>query len=358
MCRRWLLSAYRCFRRSIGAGRGAVRARFPYWYHDPSSTSSSTSASSRSWPPAMTHARRASRAHRCSATGPRPPAVGALPHPRSPRRPACALTKMHHAAVDGMSGAEILSSCSTPHRKGHPARRDRDTGRPQSARSARDARPRPRRHPRTAVRSCAGCHAHCRTSTKPRHEASPQLNRRGPSPRASRQRPRTSDGGHRRLEPRPLPRALSTARSAPPPRVAFTHKSLDEVKQIKNHFGVTVNDVVVSVCAGAPRGLQDRGDSRQTAARDDPGLAAHRGAARHLRRPRRHDEHADPHRRSRSRRAPCAQHEALRSPRNATGPSPHRSCRTPPTSFHPHSSPAPRESACRWQQLASRSGTS
>src|SRR5262249_62435652 len=35
--------------------------------------------------------------------------------------------------------------------------------------------------------------------------------------------------------------------------LTFGQLSLDEVKEVKNKHGVTVNDVVVSVCAGAVR---------------------------------------------------------------------------------------------------------
>ncbi|MDT7726866.1 MAG: diacylglycerol O-acyltransferase / wax synthase [Actinomycetota bacterium] len=43
--------------------------------------------------------------------------------------------------------------------------------------------------------------------------------------------------------------------------VAYTSVSLDDVKKVKNAFGVTVNDVVLAVCAGALRKfLGDRGE--------------------------------------------------------------------------------------------------
>src|SRR5438067_1435666 len=81
------------------------------------------------------------------------------------------------------------------------------------------------------------------------------------SRRASRLRPRTTDGGV--VEGRGLhaPRTSLNGPIGPHRRVAFTQQSLDEVKQIKNHFGVTVNDVVVATCAGALRTwLHDRGE--------------------------------------------------------------------------------------------------
>ena len=81
------------------------------------------------------------------------------------------------------------------------------------------------------------------------------------SRRAARLRTRTSDGGI--LEGRRLhaPRTSVNGPIGPHRRVALTQHPLDEVKQIKNHFGVTVNDVVVAICAGALRAwFQDRGE--------------------------------------------------------------------------------------------------
>jgi diacylglycerol O-acyltransferase / wax synthase len=56
--------------------------------------------------------------------------------------------------------------------------------------------------------------------------------------------------GHRDLVP---PRTTFNGRISPHRRYAFGQLSLDEVKEVKNAYGVTVNDVVVSVCAGAVR---------------------------------------------------------------------------------------------------------
>jgi hypothetical protein len=63
----------------------------------------------------------------------------------------------------------------------------------------------------------------------------------------------------RRRESRVLQRSNLTplrtsfnGRVSPHRRFAFGHLSLDEVKSVKNHYGVTVNDVIVSLCAGAP----------------------------------------------------------------------------------------------------------
>ena len=49
------------------------------------------------------------------------------------------------------------------------------------------------------------------------------------------------------------PRTSFNGRISPHRRFAFGQLSLDEVKEVKNHYGCTVNDVVVAICAGAVR---------------------------------------------------------------------------------------------------------
>jgi WS/DGAT/MGAT family acyltransferase len=56
--------------------------------------------------------------------------------------------------------------------------------------------------------------------------------------------------GQRDLVP---PRTSFNGRISAHRRFAFGRLSLDEVKRVKNAYGVTVNDVVVSLCAGAVR---------------------------------------------------------------------------------------------------------
>jgi WS/DGAT/MGAT family acyltransferase len=49
------------------------------------------------------------------------------------------------------------------------------------------------------------------------------------------------------------PKTSFNGRISPHRRFAFGQLSLDDVKKVKNHHGTTVNDVVVSICAGAVR---------------------------------------------------------------------------------------------------------
>ncbi|GAA2873468.1 wax ester/triacylglycerol synthase family O-acyltransferase [Streptosporangium fragile] len=51
----------------------------------------------------------------------------------------------------------------------------------------------------------------------------------------------------------PVPRTPFSGPITAHRRFAFTRLSLDDVKQVKNAFGVTVNDVVMTLCAGALR---------------------------------------------------------------------------------------------------------
>jgi len=59
--------------------------------------------------------------------------------------------------------------------------------------------------------------------------------------------------------PAPLraPRTSFNVPITPHRRTAFTHLSLDEVKEVKKAFGTTVNDVVLAICAGALRKYLD-----------------------------------------------------------------------------------------------------
>jgi WS/DGAT/MGAT family acyltransferase len=164
------------------------------------------------------------------------------------------LTKIHHAAIDGLSGAEIMGSLLdlTPEGRGPIAQTevtsDREPGEfSMLGRGLLGA-------PRYLQRVVQGL-----PSTLPNLEHTPMfadLPGAQTVGRATARVVRTL----RRRESRVLertnltpPRTSFNGRVSPHRRFAFGQLTLDEVKAIKNAYGVTVNDVVVAVCAGAVR---------------------------------------------------------------------------------------------------------
>ena len=173
------------------------------------------------------------------------------------------LTKIHHAAVDGASVAELLGTMlATAPAPTDPE--DAPTGSsgeemPSELRMlARGVAGLPRQ-PVRALRALPRALPHL--DEVPTMRSVPGVRRiAGASRRVARRKPRTHDGGV--LEGRELqaPPSPINRRITPHRRVAFSRQSLDEVKRIKDHFGVTVNDVVVTICAGALRSwLAQRG---------------------------------------------------------------------------------------------------
>ena len=73
--------------------------------------------------------------------------------------------------------------------------------------------------------------------------------------RRAARRPRDGGSVHRPADP------CSTAVSPPHRNVAFARLDLDDVKKVKNHFGVRVNDVAMALVSGVVRQfLLDRGE--------------------------------------------------------------------------------------------------
>ena len=155
------------------------------------------------------------------------------------------LTKMHHAAVDGMSGAEVLSVLLDPSPEGRDVRRPRRTGRTPGPGRASDARPRPRRRAAPAAACARGDAAH---ASAPRQRGDDP-----PSPGCPDGGGAASRGAQRTAAALSAPRTRFQGSIPPHRRVAFGSLSLDDVKAIKNAAGFTVNDVVMTVCAGALR---------------------------------------------------------------------------------------------------------
>jgi len=172
------------------------------------------------------------------------------------------LTKIHHAAVDGLSGNEIMAIVLDPTPEGRtvsppppaapPARVPRD--RDMLVRGLRGIPRYPLRALRSLPRAVAGF------TDLPGANALPGL------PTLSHvysrvRRTLGSDEGADILEvttARP-PKTPFNGPVSPHRRFAFGSLSLDAVRQVRREFGVTVNDVVVTLCAGAVREwLQER----------------------------------------------------------------------------------------------------
>ena len=164
------------------------------------------------------------------------------------------LTKIHHSAVDGISGAEIMTALLdlSPEGREPPPRDDyKPDGEPGDfAMLARGLLGTPRYLERV-VRGIP--------STLPNLEDTPILSDLPGAKTLGRVTTRTT----RMLRRRPSrvlertnitpPRTSFNGRVSPHRRFAFGRLKLDDVKAVKNAYGCTVNDVVVSICAGAVR---------------------------------------------------------------------------------------------------------
>ncbi len=164
------------------------------------------------------------------------------------------LTKIHHSAVDGISGAEILTVLLdlTPEGRELPQRQCR----------------RPTREPGELEMLARGLFGAPRyvgrvlkalPSTVANLEDTPILSDLPGAKIVGR----TTETVTRRLRRRPSrvlqrtdlspPRTTFNGRVSPHRRFAFGQLSLQDVKTVKSAYGYTVNDVVVALCAGAVR---------------------------------------------------------------------------------------------------------
>jgi len=169
------------------------------------------------------------------------------------------LTKIHHALIDGMSGAEIMGlllDLSPQGRKpgelpkpGEVMQLPDNGGSPGTAEMLARGLMGVPRYPLRVLRALPKAVPHIEdtpfgtlpgasTVGKATDRAS-SIIRRGPM------RPARSN--------LVAPRTSFNKRITPHRRFSFGRMSLEEVKEAKNAFGSTVNDVVVSICAGAVR---------------------------------------------------------------------------------------------------------
>ncbi len=161
------------------------------------------------------------------------------------------LTKIHHCAIDGVSGAEILATLLdlTPEpRKVDPPRRPwRPEPQPTELemwlRGVWAVAGTPRkgvRLVRESVRHLPALSRSLGLGALPGEALLDRVVGRRPAPMLSE-------------APTPAPRTPFNGEITPHRRFAFGSLSLDEVKDIKKQRGVTVNDVVLALCAGALR---------------------------------------------------------------------------------------------------------
>jgi diacylglycerol O-acyltransferase len=161
------------------------------------------------------------------------------------------LTKIHHAVVDGLSGAEIMGLLLdlTPEGRELP-----DTNPPGAGQApgglemlARGLLGLPR-YPVRALRSLPAAIPNLDQTPFGVLPGAGEVSRL-----ATRIRGLARRDGQPGAESLNAPKTLFNAPISPHRRFAFGTLSLDEVKAVKNAHGVTVNDVVVSLCAGAVR---------------------------------------------------------------------------------------------------------
>ncbi len=164
------------------------------------------------------------------------------------------LTKIHHAVIDGISGAEIMGLLLDLGPDGPlPPSAPKWRGRAEEMPSSREMLARAAlgipRYPLRMLRALP--------RAIPNVEDTPFATLPGAAlAGAVTSRLRGLLGGEavvdgsQRLT---APRTSFNGRITPHRRFAFGQLSLGEVKAIKNHYGCTVNDAIVSICAGAVR---------------------------------------------------------------------------------------------------------
>ena len=160
-------------------------------------------------------------------------------------------TKVHHAAIDGVSGNDILAAVLDLSPEGRELGEVPRVARRPGPRLHPAARPQPR--VRWPASRCARCGSARRSLASlpglaPHGDRPPELpvvDRFLPAPR--QQRGPAADAACAPRAPRSTGRCRRTAagRSAPLP--------LEDVKAVKHAAGGTVNDVVMALCAGALR---------------------------------------------------------------------------------------------------------
>ncbi|MGI5289739.1 WS/DGAT/MGAT family O-acyltransferase [Nonomuraea polychroma] len=158
-------------------------------------------------------------------------------------------TKIHHAAVDGIGGADVLAALldTSPEPAPPPAAAPQPEA-PPPGRAEMVARGLARlaMNPAQAVRFAARAVPHL--------DEIPVVSRIPGSHLVSGVARRLAGAGQApELPTPPAPRTPFSGPVSQHRRFAFVSLPLEEIKQVRKAFGVTVNDVVMAVCAGALR---------------------------------------------------------------------------------------------------------
>lgn len=165
-------------------------------------------------------------------------------------------TKIHHSAIDGMSGAEILSVVLDLEPEGRVIPPPEVDGRPARVPGGLELFGRGLANlPRQPLRTLRGLPPMvANLDTLPGVGAIPgTATVARVSRRIARLIPGVEPGEVLEMPRNMAPRTVFNGPISGHRRVSFATIPLDEVKAVKNRFGVTVNDVVVAIAAGAVR---------------------------------------------------------------------------------------------------------
>lgn len=148
-----------------------------------------------------------------------------------------AITKTHHAAIDGVSGAELTANLLDM--QPEPAPAPPDDWKP-------DRIPTDIELVGYAMASLSRQPVSAAKAARRTFEAAVNLRRRNRQP-----------GLHPPPSPFSAPNTSLNTAITPHRKFAFSQVPLDDLKRVKNALGGTVNDVVLAVCAGALRSYLD-----------------------------------------------------------------------------------------------------
>ena len=164
------------------------------------------------------------------------------------------LTKIHHAVIDGMSGAEILGLLPGSHAGDPPVETPATWGDNELvpgpigmlARGVLGVA----RYPFRALRAL---HTTLPNLEETQFSAIPGAAELGRLVNRAQRVVDRGDAAFELGERLIAPKTLFSGRVSAHRRFTFGQLSLDDVKAVKNAHGVTVNDVIVTLCAGAVR---------------------------------------------------------------------------------------------------------